>query len=385
MPIRNIFIRLTANFIYLLRKKTLTTSNVRFLVFTGTSGKTLARSATTYALRKTGYTVVSPPYGYTNELGIVLAALGIESIKLFSFSGLHRIFFEKPCSETYACIELGADWYPDTNWFLKHFKPYGVCLTNITKEEWVRSLSVIWKEKDLLIKNVSFHGFVCFSSQNDSFDKIKGIDYLATFPFHEFTVSCKDINHFVYSINNSNMDFYSSFANLLPYREAFGAALTCLRALEISISSEDFFSGYKPVTDRLLMTELASGATLLADTYKAVPQCTEYVLHLARSIPKEKKIVILSEMRPIWKNKEHHYNQLVPLLKDFTQVYFVGPPDVAELLSSQLPNLQIIENENQYKDLVKKITVNSNAETLYVVKGAGYYHLSGLVSILLTT
>lgn len=383
MPIRNILIRLTANCIYLLRKKTLVTSSVRILVFTGTSGKTLARSATTYALRKTGYTVISPPYGYTNELGIVLAALGIESIKLFSFSGLYRIFFEKPYQKTYVCIELGADWYPDTNWFLRHFKPYGVCLTNITEEEWVRSLSVIWKEKDLLIKKISPYGFVCFSSQNDSLEKIKGIQHLTPSLFHEFIVSPKDINHFVYSINNKAMQFRSTLADLLPYREAFGAALTCLHALDISTSSEDFFSEYKPVTDRLHITELASGATLLADTYKAIPQCTEYVLRLARSIPKEKKIVILSEMRPIWKNKEQHYNQLVPLLKDFTQVYFIGPPDITELLSSQLPNVQIINDENQYKGLVKKITVKSGAETLYVIKGAGHYHFSELVTTLL--
>ncbi len=385
MPIRNIIIRLIASSIYLLRKKTLLRSNSHFIVFTGTSGKTLARNATAYALRKTGHTVVSPPYGYTNELGIVLATLGIESVRLFSFSGLRRILFGNPHQGAYVCIELGADWYPDTNWFLKHFKPFGVCLTNMTEEEWVRSLSVIWKEKNLLIKNVSSRGFVCFSSQNDSFEKIKGVHYPTTSSFHEFTVSCKDINHIVYSVNNSNIDFYSSLANLLPYREAFGTALTCLRALNITISSEDFFSEYKPVTERLLMTELVSGATLLADTYKAVPQCTEYVLRLARSIPKEKKIVVLSEMRPVWKNKEHHYKQLVPLLKDFTQVYFIGPPDIAKLLSSQLSNLQIIEDEHRYKDLVKKITVNSDAETLYIVKGAGYYHFSKLVTMLLTT
>lgn len=382
MSIRNILIRLTANIIYILRKKTLLTGDVRFLVFTGTSGKTLARSATAYALRRTGHIVISPPYGYTNELGIVLAALGIESVKLFSFTGLYRIFFEKPESKTYVCVELGADWYPDTNWFLKHFKPFGIFLTNITNEEWVRSLSVIWKEKELLIKSNSPHGFVCFSSHNESVEKIKGTKVLTTSTFHEFTVSCKEIQYFMYSVDRGIL-FRSPFAGLLPYREAFGTALTCLYALDISISPEDFFNEYEPVKDRLLITQLKSGATLIADTYKAVPQCTKYVLHLARLMPKEKKIVILSEMRPVWKNKEHHYNQLALLLKDFTQVYFIGPPDVTKILSRQLPNLQIIENQNQYMDLVKKITVNSDQETLYVIKGAGYYHFSELVSTLL--
>lgn len=385
MPIRNIFIRLTANFIYLLRKKTLTTSNVRFLVFTGTSGKTLARSATTYALRKTGYTVVSPPYGYTNELGIVLAALGIESIKLFSFSGLHRIFFEKPRSETYACIELGADWYPDTNWFLKHFKPYGVCLTNTTDVEWVRSLSIIWKEKNLLIKSVSPSGFVCFSAQNESYEKMKGICSLSLVTHHEFVTSSKDVNYFVYSINNHAVQFHSPYADLFPYMEAFGAALTCLHALKTDVSSKDFFSEYKPVVDRLFIQELPSGATLIADTYKAIPQCTEYVLQLAGAMQKKRKIAVLSEMRPVWKNKEQHYAHIALLVKNFNEVYFIGPPDSTKILSGHLANLQIIEHESHYKDLVKKITAHADVETVFVIKGAGYYHFSELVTMLRTT
>lgn len=384
MSIRNILIRLTANSIYLLRKKTISASGVRFLVFTGTSGKTLARSATTFALRRTDHRVVSPPYGYTNELGIVLAALGIESIKLFSFRGLYRVFFDKPHSESYACIELGADWYPDTKWFLKHFKPYGICLTNITKDEWVRELSIIWEEKNLLIKSVSPHGFVYFSSHNESLKKIRGVHLSSPAPTYEFTVEETGENSFNYSINNNNEQFNSSFAELLPYREAFGAALTCLHSLGVNIPSEDFFSEYKPVTERLLITRLTSGATLIADTYKAVPQCTEYVLHLARSIVKEKKIIILSEMRPIWKNKEQHYSHIASLLKDFTEVYFIGPPDVTEFLSKELLNLHSIKNEGEYNALVKKITKNADSRTLYVVKGAGRYHLSKLVTLLLT-
>lgn len=381
MPIRNILIRLTANFIYLLRRKTLRTSNARLLVFTGTSGKTLARNATAYALRKTGHKVVSPPYGYTNELGIVLAVLGIESIKLFSFSGIRRILFEKVHDETYICIELGADWYPDTDWFLEHFEPFGVCLTNISKEEWVRSLSIIWKEKYFLIKNISSQGFMCCSYYNDSIKKIKNI--VPTISLYEVTVSQEKIDSFVYSIVGSKkMKYNSSFGGMFPYREAFGAALTCLYSLGVTISSEDFFSEYQPVAGRLSVIRLDSGATLIADTYKAIPQCTEYVLKLAMLMQKEKKIIILSEMRPIWKNKEYHYNQIALLLKSFTEVYFIGPQDIAKLLSAKLSNLYIIESEDKYEDLVKKITLNSNSETLFVIKGAGYYHFSDVVSLL---
>ena len=382
MSIRNILIRLVATIIYQLRKKTLRNSKARFLVFTGTSGKTLARSATAYALRKKGYTVISPPYGYTNELGIVLAALGIESTKLFSVVGLRRVFFETAQSEAYICIELGADWYPDTRWFLKHFEPFGVCLTNSTRDEWVRKLSTIWEERRLLVANISSSGFVCYSSQNESIEEIKKACSVSSVTSYEFTSTYKDKNLFECLIGASALGVYSPYANLVPYREAFGAAITCLYALGVSVSHEDFFSEYKSVAHRLDVTQLTSGATLVADTYKAIPQCTEYVLRLAESIPKEKKIVVLSEMRPIWKNKKEHYNKLLPFLKGFNEVYFIGPPDIMELLSGQLSNVHSITSEQEYEALAKKITASANKETLYVVKGSGYYHLSRLVTLL---
>lgn len=383
MSIRNIFIRLIANVIYFLRKQTLLIGHARFVVFTGTSGKTLARSSTAYALRKTGHTVISPPYGYTNELGIVLAALGVESTKLFSLSGLRSVFFGKLHHETYVCVELGADWYPDTNWFLKRFKPFGICLTNTTKDEWVRPLSVIWEEKKHLVENISSYGFVCFSSHNESSKKIRELLLSSSVPVGEFTVTEKDATTCKYSVNNNNTQFNSSYTALFPYREAFGTALSCLYALGIKITSEGFFSEYIPVKDRLLITRLASGATLMADTYKAIPQCAEYVLQLARSRSEENKIVVFSEMRPVWKNKEKHYNHVASLLKDFSQVYFIGPTDIAELLSKQLPNLFIIKNSQEYTDLAKKITSNTGPETLYVVKGSAHYQLSELVTLLL--
>jgi UDP-N-acetylmuramoylalanine-D-glutamate ligase len=49
----------------------------KFLVFTGTVGKTTMRDTVSYVLKEFGLTVRSSNLGYTNELGIVLSIFGI--------------------------------------------------------------------------------------------------------------------------------------------------------------------------------------------------------------------------------------------------------------------------------------------------------------------
>ncbi len=366
MATRNILIRLIANCIYFLRYRTIRASGSRFIVFTGTSGKTLARSATTYALRKAGCSVISPPYGYTNELGIVLAALGIESLHLFSLKGVAQALTSCPPQGAYICVEVGADWYPDIPWFVKRFAPWGVCVTDVVADEWTRPRAAIWNEKRELIKHIPADGFLCYSKHNTSLDELRS-----------FKIS-----------NEQRREFYSSehvsssrLADLLPYAEAFGCAVSCLQIIDKSVSiQEDFFDGYTPVAERLSISSLSNGAMLVADTYKAIPQCTEYVVKLALSLPAKHRIAVMSEMRPLWRNMREHYVRVASLLKSFDRVYFVGPQQVVAILLESLPGLQVIENESEYANVAEDILADSGSESLVVVKGAGRYHLARLVS-----
>jgi UDP-N-acetylmuramyl pentapeptide synthase len=319
----------------------------------------MARSATTYALRKAGYNVVSPPYGYTNELGIVLAALGIESLRLFSFRGLAQVLTARPPQDAYVCVEVGADWYPDIPWFVKRFAPWGVCVTDVAAEEWTRPHSVIWNEKRELVRHIVPDGFLCYSKNNTSVNMLRS-----------FEIS-----------SQQRKEFTPEAGDLMPYAEAFGCALACLQVINKDfLFKESFFADYKPVTERLSLSSLRSGATLIADTYKAIPQCTEYILGLALSLPAKHKVAVISEMRPLWRNKREHYGHLASLLQSFDTVYFIGPVEIEGLLRELLPDLQVIQSESEYSEIAESILVHSGSDSVVVVKGAGRYHLAQMVS-----
>lgn len=362
MSFRNILIRTAANIIYLLRRSAIQKSDLRFVVFTGTSGKTLARSAATYAFRKRGFSAVSPPFGYTNELGIVLAALGIESVRLLGVGGLRRIFSAHPEEGAYVCIELGADWRRDIPWFLARFSPYGVCITSVDPRAWTRSLADIWNDKKALIDAIRGDGFLLWSQENPSKEKIRALVWPG--------------------IRSEEFTGFESESRLLHDAQALGCAAACLRmAGDREVLLHDFFDAYPGVSERVSKTELASGALLIADTYKAIPQCAEYVLKLGLGEPIKKKTAVISALHPLWQNEELHYARIAGLLKGYDVVYFVGPEYVFRLLSRELPHI-VHMGESDYEKTARDILKKSDRDTLIVIKGAGRYHLSRLVAML---
>ncbi len=383
MSIRNFCIRIIADCIYLIRYRTLNTGNVRFLVFTGTSGKTLARTATAYALRKAGFRVISPPYGYTNELGVVLAALGVETLSLLSLEGIQRVIQSNPPSDAYVCIELGADWRLDIPWFLKRFKPYGVFITNTSIQEWTRPLENIWSDKQRLVRHIPQDGFLCWSKQNESVEKIRTMGV----PEHkyctlDFTVSAGKME-FLYESQNAKYHFSSPSSALTPYTEAFGCAIACMEIMKkIPLLSKDFFAGYQASKNRFSYQTLTGGSVLVSDTYKSVPQCSKYVLEFALALPAKKHIAVVSAMHPLWMNKTIHYRNLSSTLKHFDKIYFIGPHQIYNLIKRYVPKIERTD-EVSFKDLAVVLQENASTETVLVIKTAGRYHAESLVEMLL--
>jgi UDP-N-acetylmuramyl pentapeptide synthase len=375
MPIRRIAVRLAASCIFLARRRAIREGDVRFIVCTGTSGKTLARSAIAYALRRRGESVVSAPYGYTNELGIVLAALGIESVKLFSYRGLVRICTAQAKPGTYACIELGADWYPDIPWFVRHFAPTLVCITAVATDVWVRPLEQIWAEKSLLVRSAS-GGFVSFNSDNPSVGSIE------TLPLPSRTIRIRTAKtgqrSFLVRLKERESEFTSGLSDLAPYREAFGFAVACLYSVGVAEQiPPDFFEAYEPPAQRLTVRMLSSGSLLIADTYKAIPQCTDYVLSLAQQMPAQRRVAVVSELRPLWLQKRRQYERLALLLRGFDEAYFAGPGSLYVRLRATLPKLERLD-ESGYGALAEKLR-GYPASTVVVIKGAAPYRFSRIV------
>ncbi len=374
MSIRNALIRIAANCIYFLRRKTLRGSGIRFLVFSGTSGKTLARTASVHVLRRAALPVVSPPFGYTNELGIVLAALGIESVRLFSLSGIRRVASARAPRGAYICIELGADWRADIDWFLDRFVPFGVCITNVASLEWTRTREEIWSDKRALMENIPSEGFLVWSRENESVEQIRGIASKLRCRRAEFSVSIGK-----QYVTYKNRRFHSALAEFVPYAQAFGAAIASIECIGSPASvRDDAFADYAPPAGRLVQKRLPGGAILLADTYKAVPQCTLHVLATALAISAKKRIAVITAMQPLWKNERDHYRQIGELLNHFDGSYFVGPERLFSMLRQIVPHA-IHADIGTLGILLKKEATDG---TLIVIKGAGRYHLDRLASLL---
>ena len=366
-----------------MRYRAVTSSFIHFVVFTGTSGKTLARSATAYAYKKAGLHVVSPPYGYTNELGIVLAALGIESVHLFSLQGIRKVLSASLQQETYVCIELGADFRSDIPWFLKRFTPQGVCITNVSDKVWTKDLSSLWKDKKDLIACIPTGGFLCYSAHNTSIDRIRHIEASTQdIQVALFQTNIVSDSSFNYSSSNTKYIFTSPLAILMPYTEAFGFAIASLEILNKNfVFPEIFFSEYIPVQERISKRVTTHGATLVTDTYKAIPESMEYVLGFALTISSKKKIAVVSAMHPLWAHTHEHYGTLISFLNRFDKVYCIGPQKVSSLLAKKVHGLQIIHDTSHYQEIAMQIQKELQPETVLVIHGASRYHLEKLVTL----
>ena len=378
------FIRFVAGAIYVLRLRTLQQSDVRFLVFTGTSGKTLARSVTAYALRRAGHIVVSPPFGYTNELGIVLAALGIESTRLFSWSGIWTLFTSQPPVGAFICIELGADFRDDTRWFLERFKPFGIIITNLSREAWARLPAEAWGDKERLFDAVPSNGFVCWSAQNESIGTIRN-HFLAVRDFRSREIVCdpwKSGEGVVYKIENGDRMFGAPFVLSLPYVDAFGLALACLQLIDALPARGDFFSAFTPPPGRLSMQRIPSGPLLVHDTYKSVPQCMCFVLTTAAEIPAQKRIAVVSSMHPLLIDQDAHYQKMADILRAFDTVYYIGPRRIQSFLQKSIPTLRAVRDASEYSAIARTILSDIDERSVIVVKGAGRYRLDTLVELL---
>ena len=366
MSFRNFLIRLAASTLYVLRRQTLRSGSTHMVVFTGTSGKTLARTAASYALTKAGKTVVSPPYGYTNELGIVLAALGIKrSVRLHSPTDLYHILTARPIKDSYVLIEIGADWRTDTLWLTKRFVLRGVCIADIACAEWVRSHAEIISDKKKLAGALTPDGFVCWNSTNPSTRELavaipSGTAFAAT--AHEKT------------INYASFDFAVSVPPAI-YASAIGLATECLCSLGLCDAlTNDYFLAYTPPSDRFSITTLPKGAALITDTYKSVPHCMERVLSFALSIPAKRRVAIVTPMHPVVLNTEQHYQKMGSLLSSFETVYLAGfTPLLVERLGLTKEYTQI-----EPLDLARILNLEDATGSVIVVKAAGRYGLEPL-------
>ncbi|MEA2701789.1 MAG: UDP-N-acetylmuramoyl-tripeptide--D-alanyl-D-alanine ligase [Candidatus Parcubacteria bacterium] len=379
MSFRNALIRIAADVIFLVRKGSCTRNDLKILVFSGTAGKTLARLAVRHALSQSGRTVIALPYGYTNELGIVLALLGIEEpIRLHSLRGLFRVLTGTAPKDAYVCIELGADWRSDTTWFTDRLAPHMVFLTDLDTVEWARPLRDILEDKGRLLAALSPEGPVILGRANPSLATLRSLARTSASDVRlvEFDFSDREVE--ILEGDSTRAVFRPRHGSFIPaHREALGHAITCLLILTNGTGgAQEVIDTYEPPSDRIRVS-LQGGITVVSDTYKAVPYCVRSTLQYALSLPARRRIVVLSAMHPLLLDVQGHYARIAELLQDFDELYFVGPERAFGFLRAHEPRLQRVRPSG-YAALAEKIRMSAVQGTQVTIKAAGRYRLAPL-------
>lgn len=406
-------IRIIANFIYFLKKKELSKNQLKFLVFTGTVGKTTLRDAIAFSLQRLGFKVQSSTLPYTNELGILLTALGLNNFSPKKISSWQQLVKKRIVHEEFICIELGADFYQDIEWFLKRFKPFAVFISGIAEKSWSRDVNKIFMERKKLLEHVAENGFIFYNLDdnptqeliqkskiranllNFSLNNSQAAIFIKRWTQNIYLKDVKDIFNFDESvtIKISDRQFDLSFTRPLfePQIYALAAALgfaDLLLSKRVNINFNHIFDNYSFLPRRLGLFKAKNNALIIEDSYKATPMCTFWYLEMARRIKAKKKILLLTEIRPLKINIENFYQALTERIKFFDSVYFWGPHKTFNFLHER--NTKAVCGSNikfanaiNPPDIVQRILTESASGDIILIKGSFRYQLDKIRELLI--
>lgn len=407
MPFEQIISRILANAFFLLKKNRLKNNRAKFLVFTGTVGKTTLRDVAAYALKEAGFRVQSNRLGYTNELGIILSALGLANN--FSFkkiSSWKKLLAPSNADNDFILIELGADFYRDINWFLDKFSPFAVFLSGIAAQSWSENINVIAAERKKLLENVPANGCVIYNLDDD---QIKNL-------ILKNKVKAKKIS---FSLENKNATIYTGYRTKTILSQSFLLNKRITEQINIRFESDELiFKFSRPLFDpqvyglmsaigflkflsanfsssfiekiehcgfsseRLQMHFAKNGALIIEDSYKATPLCTFWFLEISEKIKARKKILIITEMRPLRINAKKYYCLLAQKIDFADEIYFLGPRKIFNLVSKLNQKIKLIA-PFQYGAIAEKIKKSSVQGDIILLKGSWRYHLNQIRDLLL--
>lgn len=407
MPIKQLLTRAVANIIFLLKKRELKTANLKFLIFTGTVGKTTLRDAVTYSLKESNIPVKSNKLGYSNELGILLTIFGYSEFSFKNPLTWLDLLKKKVPKNEFICIELGADFYKDIKWFLKKFTPFAVFISGIANNSWSRNIKEIFKERKHLLESVPKSGFIFYNlddfpnrrliQKSNTAAKIinfslnNGVNteiFLNKWSKNIFTKNSSEI---FYNKENIVFTVKQIKIKLLMHRPVFKPQIYGIFASFAFIQQicpnkisklKNKFENYRFSKDRLQIFKAKNSALIIEDSYKATPYCTYWFLKMSKQILARKKILIITEMRPLTLNTGYFYLKLANKIKFADYVYFLGPKKYFNVLKKSYPQIKHLREKN-YINAAEEILKNSSSNDLILLKGSFRYHLNKLRNFLI--
>lgn len=369
MSFKQIIIRGVANTIFFLKKREFKKSGLKFLVFTGTVGKTTLRDAVVYALENLKIPVFSNRLGYSNELGIILTALDF-SIK--SPIDWFKLLFKKVPKEGFVCIEIGADFYTDIGWFLEKFIPHSVFISGVAKESWSRDIKEVFQDRKNLLENVPKNGFIIYNIDDAEINKLVQESKISGKKVG-FSRTYEEKYNLLFKKSIFEPQIYAVLATFVFIQELFPNLISKLSPL---------FESYEFSQLRLQTFKAKNGAMIVEDIYKATPLDTEWFLDNFKNFNAKKVILVITEMRPLSINLDYFYTRLVEKMKGINQVYFLGPDKCFALLNGGDSKIKKI-GINNYKDIAREMLDGSSTGDLILLKGSCRYRLEELRDMLI--
>ena len=395
--------RLIANVIFGVKRKELRNPKIKFLVFTGTVGKTTLRDAVVFGLKKQGYRVESNDLGYSNEVGVLLTTLGIERFSVINFRHWLKVLRAQINEEKFVCVELGADFYRDIPWFLRRFTPTAVFISGVSEEDWVVKAENVTNDRKKLLDSVPKSGFIIYNIDDPPTKRLVERSNISA---HKITFSLENQDATLYAKSWSKNIFslplrealnkkelieiiysdrpytiFSSKPLFEPQIYAIFAALSFIATINGKRISEGIFDEYKFAPQRLQFSRAKNGAVILEDSYKATPLCTFWFLKAAANTQAQKKILFITEMRPLTLNQNFFYEQLADLVRFAEKVYFLGPAEHWRQIASINKGFLHI-NVAEYSAVAKRVLQETDKNSLILLKGSFRYHLDYLKQLL---
>lgn len=385
---------IVSEYLYILKKAELKKDFLKFLVFTGTAGKTISRQFVFQLLKNFHFDAESQPQGYTNKIGIILSALSFEKFSFKKFSYWQKFYKAKINKKKFILIELGADFRNDINWFLKKWKPFAVFLTALSEEPWIRDIKEIVEEKIKLLHSVFSEGFIFF---NDDCQIINNLIKKNQFPVKPIGISIyKQSDVFVkgwtknlynlppkeifqnkekltLNVFGEEIFFEFPFCIFEPqiYAICFGIAFL-KKILENKIRNirlkEILAKNLSFPAHRLEVSRAKNGALIIDDSYKCIPYCLNYCVEMAKKIKANKKILFLADFYPMPPNPENFLEYFSSKFKIFEKIYFWGKEKNYSFLKGKGLPVFKIKKEN-LSEIVNSIIALTSNNDLLLLKG----------------
>lgn len=407
MSPQQLLIRTVANILFFLKRREFKSAKLKFLVFTGTVGKTTFKDTVTRALRSLDIPVQSNQLGYSNELGILLTAFGYSEFSLKNPLAWFSLLKRELPKEGFICIELGADFYRDIKWFLNKFDPFAVFISGIANNSWSRDVKEVFEERKYLLEAVPQSGFV-FDNLDDpatteliqksnisaqtiglSLNSSKNAEaFLDEWSKNIYTRPITEIfehkERVVFTVGGVRVELLLHRPIFEPQVYAILATFAFIQRLlpDRLVELKQAFENYEFSKDRLQIFKAKNGALIIEDSYKATPLCIYWFLDMSVRVSAKKKILVITEMRPLTFTVSRFYSKLADKIGFAELIYFLGHTKYFNALYKTQSRVKHLDKKD-YLVAADEILKNSSSGDLILLKGSFRYQLNHLRGLLI--